>query len=130
MDAGAAKPLQSVRDGFQTGLVGAEFNRRNDDTFGIHGKARSGFSVEEMFQVNSSKFGVNSEFDVNHYNSSATPVAFRLLPAAGGGLEPASPGAPLHSQKKLAPPAAEAPVPTNLLSKILRAGEGTLEKTP
>jgi hypothetical protein len=55
LDAGAAKPLQSVREGFQTvpspphsisrchrtlltfakGLVGVEFNRRNGDTFGL-----------------------------------------------------------------------------------------------
>lgn len=117
-----AKPLQSVREGFQTGLVGVEFNRRNGDTFGLHGKSGSGFSVEEMFQVNSSKFGVNSEFDVNHYNSSATPVAFRLL------SDSPTPAQPIHSQKKLGPPATEAPVPTNLLSRILRAGEGTLEK--
>ena len=56
---------------FSKGLVGVEFNRRNGDTFGLHvcisvyngiftasyvcffaqGKAASGFSVEEMFQV-------------------------------------------------------------------------------
>lgn len=125
MDAGPAKP-----QGFQTGLVGVEFNRRNGDTFGLHGKAASGFSVEEMFQVNSSKFGVNSEFDVNHYNSSATPVSFRLLSAGAAGVDAPSPVANLHSQKKLAPPPTEAPIPTNLLSKILRAGEGTLEKAP
>lgn len=135
MDSAAAKPLQTVREGFQTGMVGVEFNRRNGDTFGLQGKGGSGkggsgFSVEEMFQVNSAKFGVNSEFDVNHYNSSATPVSFRPLPSASSAVDIPSPAAPLHSQKKLAPPAAEAPQPTNLLLKILRAGEGTLEKAP
>jgi hypothetical protein len=55
MGAGPAKPLPSVREGFQTviytlfqrelkqslvtfaqGMVGVEFNRRNGDTFGLH----------------------------------------------------------------------------------------------
>ena len=147
----------------------------------LKGKARSGFSVEEMFQViswpfhhistcqpwqlaqvNSSKFGVNSEFDVNHDNrylyspppsrssrakinlkfnkghhacaatcpyfvvffffclmyhfcySSATPVAFRLLPAASGVVESPGIAAPPHSQKKLGPPAVSFPQFCNL----------------
>ena len=55
MGTGPAKPLPSVREGFQTviypllqrepkqklvtfaqGMVGVEFNRRNGDTFGLH----------------------------------------------------------------------------------------------
>ncbi len=61
--------------------------------------------------------------------SSATPVAFRLLPAAGGGLEPASPAAPLHSQKKLAPPAVRAvelcDLPSVLMNLVLLAADGS-----
>ena len=42
------------------------------------------------------------------HSSSATPVTFRPIPAASGGVEASSPAAPPHSQKKLAPPAVRA----------------------